>query len=200
MELTFCPLESYLFSNRVKITGLLFPEHTRRLLLYFFPPKTEDSPYPARKQHAQLVLEAPVFPAFVVLQTLVFWQKNSTVSKWAFPSTSDLETQPVLWGLQASWLCSEISVLTGNQVETSAYCSFHSSEWRPQSSVACHGHFILLGRTWLWAPSPLLTIAGDIFQDILTFSLGWVALATLPQSQGWPHSGKMRKLQSRERK
>lgn len=85
MEWSFCPLESYLFSNGVRIRGLVFPwAHKEFAILYFLM----DFPVPiARKQLTRLVLEVPVFPVFVVLQTLVFWQKRVPVSKWAFSAS-----------------------------------------------------------------------------------------------------------------
>lgn len=167
MELSFYSPESYLFSNWVRIRGFVSPEYTWNFPCYIFPLKTLIDPTPTPTPPLlgtgiQSVLQAPIFPVFVVLQTWVFWQKKCTCPQMglSFLLRAGDTTSP-LWSL--GFLVLQWKVNTYRHPGGSEYRFSHYSEGKPQSSnssqASCRGHFIFLGRMWPWLLISLLTIA-----------------------------------------
>lgn len=186
MELTFCHLDSYLFYNPVRITGLLFLRPTEVWHSVFSHRKLLGPPHPHHwEPTCTFDTRSTCIASICGLADVGLWQKSSPLSKWSCLSSSNPEDRLVLWGLQASWHISPDGQPGGDE------------------DLLCPHSLRLLSSYWdvcaceHWAHG--WPLPADIFQNTLTFSLGWVALAMFPQHQGWLQSGKMRKLKPRKR-
>ena len=98
MKLSFCLLESYLFSNPIRICVLVLSRAHKEFAILCFPTKYFDrQPTPiTRNQHTQLYQKHLYFQYLWFCRHWSFGRQMQPVSKWAFPSSSNLETQPVL--------------------------------------------------------------------------------------------------------
>ena len=96
MELTFSPLASCVPLLESESWACFSPRNTRTFLCRIFSAPLQGTNRHSIVVQPALLLEAPGFPACLVWQTLVFWQKSSPVSRWAFPPSSNPQTQLVL--------------------------------------------------------------------------------------------------------
>lgn len=93
--------------------------------MLYFPAENSDRPHPsprppiAANWHTVCIRSTYISSICGFADTGLLAKKSAPILKWAFPSSSELETQTVLYGLWAFWFSNEKSTLTAIQVEAS---------------------------------------------------------------------------------